>query len=262
MNSKLAEIVAHKRTEIAVRKAFPAVSEVPFAAGSFVSALAGDGIKLITEIKPKSPAAGVLKEAFDVRELLEHYNRYAAAISVLTDQKYFSGSLELLAEVVRNSPHPVLCKDFILDPVQVPDARQAGAEAVLLIVKILTDVELRNLFFEIKKFGMTPVVEIQNEPELERALKLGPDVLLVNNRDLATFEISLETTKRLAKLIPPGVCTISASGIGTRAEIDSLLPYCSRFLIGTALMQSGNLSDMLRELSTPTPSAQKAPATI
>lgn len=254
----LPDIVAQKRAELAACPPVVLLPEkLPLAAKRFELALRDEALKLITEIKPASPSAGTLKATLDLPNILESYNRYAAAISVLTDRTFFKGSYELLSEVVRNSPLPVLCKDFILTSGQVYQARLAGAEAVLLMVKILTDAELLMLQTCIQELGMTPVVEIQNEEELDRAMKLNPSVLLINNRNLETFEISLGTTRTLAPRIPKTVITISASGIQNRSEIDALLPYCSRFLIGTALMQAGNLSDMLGQLSMSFPPSDK-----
>lgn len=252
MPSVLPEIIAHKRVEVAERKA--AVSqallerEIEPGDGSFLRALQGTGLKLVTEIKPSSPSSGVLRAQVDIDTVLDSYNRYASGISVLTDKKYFNGSMELLSEVVRKSPHPVLCKDFILDSYQVYEARKSGAQAMLLIVKILEDNQLAQLHETIRNVGMTPVIEVQSEEEVERALKLSPEILVINNRDLMTFDIDLETTKRLVPKIPAHVITISASGVQDRSDIESLLPFCSRFLIGSALMKSHYLEAKLKEL--------------
>jgi indole-3-glycerol phosphate synthase / phosphoribosylanthranilate isomerase len=247
MSYILPAIVENKRLELA---SLPAESpaEPPPGDGSFLSALSGDGLKFVAEIKPSSPSAGVIRSEINLPGILENYNKYASAISVLTDAKYFGGSLELLTEVSRNSPRPTLCKDFIIAPRQVRDARRAGAQAVLLIVKILTDEELASLHEAILSFGMTPLVEIQNDLELDRALKVSPQALLINNRNLETFDISFETTKRLVPRIPDGILTISASGIETRADIDELLPCCTKFLIGTSLMKSGDIGGQFRRL--------------
>jgi indole-3-glycerol phosphate synthase len=248
----LLEIVENKRSEIARRKALLSqdalASGLPAGNASFHLALDSLGLKLITELKPASPSAGVLRSEVNLDEVLASYNRYASAISVLTDKRYFNGSLELLSKVANNSPHPVLCKDFVLEPYQILEARKYGAQAVLLIVKILADEELQELHQLIVKLGMTPVVEVQTEEELSRALKLSPQVLLINNRNLNTFEIDLDTTRRLAPLIPPPAIAVSASGIQNRQDIEKLLPYCNRFLIGSALMQSKNLDSTLKEL--------------
>ncbi len=252
MPTRLDDIVANTRREIRDRKQRgdrPSVARSN--APSFRDALRGDGLKLVTEIKPASPSAGVLQADLDLPLILDAYNRYAAAISVLTDRKFFNGSLDLLAEVSVKSPRPTLCKDFILDPVQVADARAVGAAAVLLIVKILDDAELGDLHAAIVEQGMTPVVEIQNEAELDRALAVDPSVILVNNRDLTTFEISFDTTKRLVPRIPRQIFSISASGIQSRKDIEALRGYTSRFLIGTSLMQSQNPIKTLEDLISP-----------
>lgn len=250
MPTVLSEIVANKRREVAERRRLRPEPERPVARadGAFLNALHGDGVKLIAEIKPSSPSAGVIAPKLDLAATLDAYDRYAAAISVLTDEKYFGGSLQLLAETSRRASRPTLCKDFILDPLQVVEARAAGAQAVLLIVKILDDDDLAALHQEIISLGMTPLVEIQNEAELARALRLQPQATLINNRDLETFEISFETTRRLAPQVPPGIVTVSASGVQSRADIEALLPYCSRFLVGTSLMKVGNPAEALKGL--------------
>ncbi len=249
MPSILDEIVAHKLMEVSQRKqAKPlgqlAESAIPNTERDFLQAIqpqqGENGFvrpKLILEVKPASPSAGILAEAFDPSALLMHYNAHASAISVLTDSRYFKGSHQLLTQVARHSPHPVLCKDFILDPYQVLEARHAEAHAVLLIVKILTDEQFAILHDAILSLGMTPVVEIQNESELARALAVQPQVLLINNRDLGTFTIDLETTLRLVPQIPADITCISASGIETRSDIDKLLVACGTFLVGSALMR-------------------------
>lgn len=255
MPTVLHDIVAHKRLEVAERQERLPLSQLekevsPGQPGLFEAALRRNPPGFILEVKPASPSAGVLAEAFEMQPLLEVYNASAQALSVLTDSKFFQGSLSLLEAVVAETPHPVLCKDFILTAYQVLEARKAGASAVLLIVKILEDGPLAELFTKIQDLGMTPVVEIQNEAELERALALSPPVLLINNRNLDTFEISFDTTRTLSKQIPPGVLRISASGIETRSDIDALLPDADAFLIGSALMRMplAKLPEKLGEL--------------
>lgn len=251
--SVLADIIAHKHEEIAVRKSATSIAELERAiqpgTGDFLKSLTGGGLRLITEIKPSSPSAGVLKKHPDIKTILSAYNKYAAAISVLTDMHYFGGSLNLLADVVHYTRLPVLCKDFIIDIFQVYEARLKGAEAVLLIVKALKDDQLATLHSTILEMGMTPVVEIQNEAELKRSLDVTPQVLLINNRNLDDLKIDLTTTEKLAPLIPDWITTVSASGIENRQDIDRLLPYCSRFLIGSALMKADNIEAKLKELS-------------
>lgn len=264
----LDEIVAHKREETAARRRqksleslkVQAESLAPLVGLPFEAALRREKpIHLITEIKPSSPSAGILQVDVNLGALLAAYNQYASTISVLTDEKYFGGSFERLSDVSRQSPHPVLCKDFILEAYPVYEARLAGAAAVLLIVKILDDVTLRHLYALIRELGMTPVVEVQTEAELERALAIGAQVLLINNRDLSTFEISLETTHRLVqalhRTLPPEkrgeIIVISASGIGSRMDIEFLRPSAQCFLIGSSLMKQpvDALPGLLAELA-------------
>lgn len=252
MNNTLAEIVANKKTEIESRKSAlepAALREMTVnAKGNFITALKEPGINLITEIKPKSPSAGDLRTDFDPAQISLVYARYAAAISVLTDSKYFGGSLDLLQKVATTVDIPVLCKDFFLDPYQVFEARKAGAEAILLIVKILDDEQLLTLHSCAQNLKMAAVVEIQNEEELQRAMAINAQVILINNRDLGTFETDLGTTARLAGMISDDVVVISASGIEARSDIDYLQQYAHNFLIGSSLMRAPDLEAKLKEL--------------
>lgn len=252
MQSMLAEIAAYKRQEVKERKhqisQTQMEKELELGDGSFLRALSGNDLKIIAEIKPSSPSKGVLKTEFDAEKLTEMYCRYACALSVLTDYKYFKGSIELLKKVAKVASCPILCKDFILDPFQIFEARMAGAQAVLLIVKMLSVEELSNLYKLTVKLNMTPVVEVQNEVELERALVLSPQIVLINNRNLDSLAIDLETTKRLAPLVPPEVIAVSASGIDGRADIEALTDFCSCFLVGSTLMQANDVEAKLREL--------------
>jgi indole-3-glycerol phosphate synthase len=276
----LDRIVADKRVALEVEKvAKPlqllkeelATKEIPLKDFPFESALRQPkNTHLIAEIKPSSPSAGVLQAEVNLDAILEAYNDYASAISVLTDAPYFGGTFERLAEVSRRSPRPTLCKDFVIDEYMVYQARLAGAAAVLLIVKILDDAALKSLYDCIQGLGMTAVVEVQNENELQRALAIGASVLLINNRNLSTFDVDLATTTRLADVLSsysqkpsplhPGgrgikgggesPLIISASGIEKRADIEALLPATNCFLIGSSLMKQSNktLPILLQEL--------------
>jgi indole-3-glycerol phosphate synthase len=254
MRDLLAEIVEHKQAEVQARKRLSSgfkKAQSTCTAGRFEKALLGEGqrdaVRLIAEVKPKSPSAGQLA-GNNLDALLAAYSKHAHALSVLTDKKYFDGSLDLLREAAGKTGLPVLCKDFFIDEFQVYEAQNAGVDAVLLIVKISSDETLRALHGLTVELGMTAVVEIQNEAELSRALPLAPQILLINNRDLTSFEISFETTKRLSKLIPKGITVVSASGIESRADIETLLPYASRFLVGSSIMRSDNPENKLKEL--------------
>lgn len=252
MTNILAEIVANKRLEIEERKKLRSTSDLTInleiTNEAFKRSLVGEGLKLVTEIKPSSPSAGVLQAKPDISKIVEVYDEYADCISVLTDKKYFDGSLELLDEVRSISKRPLLCKDFILDEYQVIEARKFGADAVLLIVKILDPATLKMLTQATRALGMTAVIEIQNEDELFTALSVRPDVILINNRNLDTMKIDLSTTVRLAPLIPRDIISISASGLTSRDDLDSLTKYCTRFLIGSILMKSTDMVGKLKEL--------------
>lgn len=245
--SVLDGIVAHKRLELIKRKQqHPLdtfqhqVEPLPKADdGPLEQAFQREdrATRLMLEIKPSSPSLGVLQAAPDIEALATIYAQAGVAISVLTDQKYFGGSLENLTQVQKICNLPVLCKDFIVDPYQVYEARLAGASAVLLIVKSLTDLELSELTTLIRSLGMTPLIEIQNEEELQRSLAVEPTILLINNRNLQTLDMDMTTTKRLAPLTPAGILKVSASGIEKRTDINALQPYCDGFLIGSSLMK-------------------------
>ena len=255
MPNSLNEIIAYKQQEIEKRKSsFPLVQlkhNVSSGNGSFLRALQKPELKIIAELKPKSPSAGILNSDFKVDELIRTYDQYACAISVLTEDKFFGGSIELLAEVVKRSSLPVLCKDFVLDPYQCYLARNSGAQAILLIVKILSDKQLQELYKQTNELGMTAVLEVQNEAELQRILGLqpAPQVILVNNRNLEDFSIDLNTTKLLAPLVPNQTVVISASGLQSKSDIIQLLPYCSTFLVGTLFMRSDNPEREFKDLT-------------
>lgn len=251
----LREIVSNKREEVASRKSACSTAkirkQVHPAKGSFLPALSAASVQLIAEIKPKSPSAGQLRTSVNVSELASLYGKYCAAISVLTDSKYFGGSLDALETVASSTDVPVLCKDFVIDEHQILEARLRGAEAVLLIAKILDSDQLARLHEAAVALNMVPVVEIQNEAELETALAVGPRAILINNRDLSTFDIDLSTTERLAPLIPRGVKVIAASGIETKEDILRLRRLTNAFLVGSSLMRSDDVEQKLIELCRP-----------
>ena len=254
MKSVLREIVEHKRGEVAAREsARPLASfekSIVRTDNRFLSAFAGKkSANIISEVKPRSPSMGESK-AFDLVAVLSTYNKYARSISVLTDEKYFGGSLQLLSEVKQHSSLPVLCKDFIITRYQVYEARAAQADAILLIVKSLDDAELAELYNSCKELGMTAVVEVQNEQEVERALEIKPELILVNNRNLDSLEIDLATSENLMPLIPDTIVKVVASGIENAEDIRKLAHVSNNFLIGSSLMKSENIDEKLKELAT------------
>jgi indole-3-glycerol phosphate synthase len=224
----LDEILQHKQAEVAARKQEKPlerlekelerqISEVR----PFKPALVGATIGLIAEIKKASPSKGLLCQNFDPEALAGIYESAgASAISVLTDQRFFQGSLDYLRLVKeRTRQVPILRKDFIVDRYQLFEARLFGADAVLLIVAALTPTELAALIREAGALDLTPLVEVHNANELTIALDAGAEVIGINNRDLKSFQVSLETTYQLLPLIPRGKVVVSESGISNRDDV-------------------------------------------
>jgi indole-3-glycerol phosphate synthase len=180
-------------------------------------------VAVMAEIKRRSPGAGAIRPELDVLRVARAYEEAgAAAVSVLTDARYFGGGIGDLASARPMTSCPLFRKDFILDAVQLVEARAAGADGTLLIVSILSDAQLSVLLAEADAVGLAVVVEVHDEQELERALEAGSSLLGINNRNLRTFQTCLEVTLELVELIPPGVTVVSESGIRTPAEVDQL----------------------------------------
>lgn len=216
----------------------------------FASALQGDSIRLIAEIKRASPSKGLLCPNLDAVSLARIYARSgAAAISVLTESEYFLGSFTDL-NVVRSATRlPLLCKDFIIDPYQIYQARSHGADAVLLIAAILTQDELKSLSGKANDLGMATMVEVHNRQELEKALKASSRIIGVNNRNLQDFSVDIETTFKLKPAIPPGVVVVSESGIHTRDDVLRLQEAgVDAILVGEALVTSPDPGSKIGEL--------------
>ncbi len=184
--------------------------------GAFRAALAGERIAVIAEFKRRSPSAGQLREDARPEEIVAAYERGgASALSVLTEEPSFGGSLADLRIARRASELPILRKDFVVDRYQLLEARLAGADAVLLIVAALTDDELATLHAQARELSLEVLVEVHDARELDRALALEPDAIGVNNRDLRDFSVDVERTRALRAAIPPGIAVVSESGIGS-----------------------------------------------
>lgn len=208
-------------------------------------------VRVIAEVKKASPSRGVLAADFDASALAASYAAHgAAAISVLTDEKYFQGRLELLGEIRTRVATPLLRKDFVIDEYQVWESRAAGADAILLIVSILDDRRLGELHAAAKGLGLAALVEVHTAEELDRALAIGARVIGINNRDLRTFETHLETTLALAPSIPPGPIVVSESGFFTAADVRRVVAAGAHaILVGEALVKAGDVGAKLRELT-------------
>ena len=219
----------------------------------FRGALASRTPAIIAETKKASPSRGVLAEEFDPAHIASTYERGgAAALSVLTDEAFFQGSLAHLEAARAAVVLPVLRKDFTIAAADVLEAAAHGADAILLIAAILSEREIRDFREAAARFGMAALVEVHNRRELDLATAAGSDLVGVNNRDLTTFEVTLETSLRLAEFMPAGAMAVSESGIHNAADIARLQGAGYRaFLVGEHLMKADDPADALRRLVTP-----------
>jgi len=255
--SFLSEIIERKRQRVASAKSAVPIDSLKIRPNShrFRRALLGDGINIIAEFKRRSPSKGVIRADADLDQIVKSYEAAgAAAISVLTEEDYFSGSLDDLRTAKKSVDLPVLRKDFIVDEYQVYESAAAGADAVLLIVAALEDEKLLSLRKLIEdQLGMDALVEVHTREEMERAIACGANLIGVNNRNLHTFEVSLETSLSLAVEARPGTVLISESGLNNSTDLARLRTAGYHgFLIGESLMRSENPGATLRELmSTP-----------
>lgn len=233
------EEVPAQMTEVSLAevKAFARLAPEPL---DFAAALTAQrGASLIAEVKRASPSKGLIAQDWDPVLIGETYARSgAAAISCLTDVRFFQGKLEYLTAIKERlrdigKPIPVLRKDFIYHEYQIYEARMAGADALLLIVGVLSDNELRKLYDLTYQLGIQALVEVHDEAELERALALDVHIIGVNNRDLRTFQVDIETTGRLRALIPPGKILVGESGIRNEADVQRMAAMgCDAILVG------------------------------
>jgi len=266
----LEQIVADSRLELEARKRNLPLAELQRIALEqsppldFASALRGNCIQLIAEIKKASPSKGIIRPNFNPVEIAQTYaDNGASAISVLTEEKYFQGSLNHLKDArnaLGNKRLPLLRKDFILDPYQVYESRAYGADSLLLIVAILSPEKLEKLLWLSHELSMSCLVEVHNEAEVEIALRSGARIIGINNRDLKTFTVDLTTTERLRPLIPPDRIVVSESGIKDRSDMEKLRQWgVDAVLIGESLMSAPDIAVKMKELSaTITPSLPPA----
>lgn len=205
---------------------------------------------IIAEIKMASPSAGLLRAEFDPAAIAEEYRKGGAtAISVVTEQNFFHGSLETLASLRWSTDLPILRKDFVFDPYQVLESRHAGADAVLLVASLLDTAALRQLKVCIEELGMDVLVEVHDEHELERALEAGSTLIGINSRDLRSFEVSLDVPLRLAARLPREAIAVAESGIRTAEDIRLLARAGYRgFLVGESLLRAASPRAALSQL--------------
>ena len=258
MPDVLRRILAHKREELALRmNATPADEMAEMAADAppprdFVAAVRRDEVRIIAEIKRASPSEGAIRAGqFDSAAIASEYEAGgAAALSVLTDERFFGGHLDHLCAAREATKLPVLRKDFVVDEYQVYEARAAGADAVLLIVAALEPLILRQLQALAEELGLAALVEAHDEHELQVALDCGAEMIGVNNRDLRSFTVDLGTTERLARMVPDHRVLVAESGVHTRGDIERVARAgADAALVGTALMRARRPGEALRELA-------------
>jgi indole-3-glycerol phosphate synthase len=253
---QLDALLANKEREVARKKKLVPRGDlerihVP-AVRDFAAAIREPGVSLIAEMKRKSPSAGAIQPSLDPAANAAVYESAGArALSVLTDREYFGGREEDVLSAKSACRLPVLRKEFILDEYQVVESRAIGADAVLLIVRILSRNALRKLLASAESMGMECLVEIHAEPELDEALDAGASIVGVNNRNLATLSIDLRTSLRLAERIPEGVLKVSESGIRTAEEVRTLVDAgFDALLVGETILRAGDLGAKIRELTS------------
>ncbi|HZF93294.1 MAG TPA: bifunctional indole-3-glycerol-phosphate synthase TrpC/phosphoribosylanthranilate isomerase TrpF [Allosphingosinicella sp.] len=249
----LGEIVARKRVDVAARLAGASLADLRSRAEptrrSLRAALARPGARFIMEVKRASPSGGAIRAGADPAAIARAYAPSAAAISVLTDAPYFGGSLDDLAAVRRAYDGPILAKDFVVDPRQIAEARLHGADAVLVMLSVLSDEEAATMLAEAASLGMDALVEAHDEAEVRRAVALGALIVGINNRDLKTLKVDLAVTERLAALVPADRLLVSESGIAARADVERLAPHADAFLVGSSLMRAEDPAAAARALA-------------
>lgn len=265
--SCLDAIVPDVRRRLAERKASVRQAELeemspPSVRPSFAEALRSPGISVIAEVKRLSPSKGPLRPDLDVASLVAAYQAGgAAAVSVLTESDHFGGSLDDLREAASSTRLPLLRKDFIIDPYQVHEARAFGASAVLLIAALLDDQAMRRLSALSGELGLDVLLEVHDRRDMARALRLEDVIIGINNRDLRTFDVSLETSVHLADLVTAGTLLVSESGIKDRADVERLASAgVDAVLVGESLLREQAVAAAVAALARPVPVAARPSA--
>jgi indole-3-glycerol phosphate synthase len=254
MHSRLKDILTEKQREVSRLKNEGMSANRhydSFLIRNFEGAISVPGrIGLIAEIKFASPSAGIIREKGDPLPIGQIYEEAgAAAISLITDKLFFGGDINDLARLKGAISLPVLRKDFIIDTVQVMESFLYGADAVLLIARILSRRQLRELLAACREFGLAPLTEVHDRRDLEKAVECGAEILGINNRDLDTFRVDIKITLDLAPLVPEGCAVVSESGIVNGKDIRSLSGYGVRaVLVGSSLMKSDDMAAKTKEL--------------
>ncbi len=252
----LDDIVEHKRLEVATAKRYRSMEDLEqdidksSAPRDFEAALRKPDISLIAEIKRASPSRGNILPDVDITEIAQAYEKSGArALSILTDSMYFKGSLDDIRSVRSVVDLPCLRKEFIIDPYQIVEARAAGADAILLIVRILDDAELQSFHELAVSLGLGVLVETHSQEELDRALAIGAHIVGINNRDLDTLKMDLNLSIKLRNQVPKDRVMVSESGIHTREHVERMeVAGVDAILVGESLLTSGNVESKIMEL--------------
>jgi indole-3-glycerol phosphate synthase/phosphoribosylanthranilate isomerase len=245
----LEKIAREKRKELPkIRKKAAKAKNIRKSQRSFKKAVSAKGLNVIAELKRASPSAGSIRKNLNLKETVQAFNKEAAAISILTEKKFFKGKPELIKKVRKISKLPLLRKDFILEESQVIESRLLGADAILLIAALLSREKIDACIKTAKKLGMDCLVEVHNKKELNKVLKTKAEIIGINNRNLKTFKINLKTTARLVKSIPKSKIVVSESGFDKREDTKQLPKQVNAVLVGTSLMKAESVSSKLKEL--------------
>ncbi len=246
------EIIKQKRNDVARREQESSLASFVHllqpSQRNFEAALCFETTGFILECKKASPSQGLIRPNFDVVEVAKIYAPFASCISVITDEPFFEGHLDFLTKVSKVANCPVLCKDFVVSPYQVYEARRYGADAILLMLSVLEDSVFLQCLEAAKKFNMGVLAEVHNEAELQRALRLGVKIIGINNRDFETLKVDLNVSRRLIPQIPKEKIIVLESGIFTHGEVLEFKESVDAFLVGTSLMQKPRLDLAVREL--------------
>lgn len=247
----LTKIVDTKEAHIAsLKQRFPETILTPkLSDRSLYEALKAPNAGFILECKKASPSKGLIRDVFDVDAIADVYNRYAAGISVLTDEQFFQGDMDYIPQVRARVIQPILCKDFFVDEYQVKLAAHQGADAILLMLSVLDDSRYQALAAEAAKYHLDILTEVSNEAELTRAIALDAKIIGINNRNLRDLSTDLATTEELAPHIPADRVVISESGIYNQAQVRRLAPLVDGFLVGSSLMAEKDLDLACRTLT-------------
>ena len=256
--NKLEEICFHKKKEvekIKFDKDFFIQNQLIKKPRNFLKSIKSKRKKkynIITEVKKKSPSKGIIKKNFDpVKIAIEYEKAGACCLSVLTEEKYFLGKLSYIESIKKYVDIPVLRKDFIINEIQIYESFYYGADSILLILAILSDYETIKFYNIAKELNMSVLLEVHDKSELERAKRLNVECIGINNRNLKTLEISLNTFIELSKLIPKGILKVCESGISEQKELSLMERYgANAFLVGHSLMQEKNILNATKKLLT------------